>query len=301
MKHSLEMFEAYPRKLITMALIAALLLALLPSAVPPATAAPELDTFAVYISDVRDNSFVVSWTTDELSDGHIDWGLSTALGNTRTDPVASTTTHYLTMAGLSPSITYYFQIRSGEITDNNGGAYYSVTTGPTLSIPSPEGTIYGTLYQSNGTTPVPNAIVYIQLQDNNGSGSLGNSQWVSARTDGSGVWYYELSNVRTANAGAYYDFSNGTDNMRLVWQGGVAGCIGEQPGDLRIYPMPTGYPAEFIMNLDAIPNVVILKEFTTGQKTGAPLALLVSGVVLGGGILSWGLWKERRLRQRVRE
>jgi phosphodiesterase/alkaline phosphatase D-like protein len=83
----------------------------------------------VYITDVRDNQFVVSWTTDTPSNGQVEWGTTTALGSTTADGVASTTTHYVVITGLAPSTVYYFQVRSGSLVDNNHGSYYTVTTG----------------------------------------------------------------------------------------------------------------------------------------------------------------------------
>ncbi len=129
----------------------------------PLAAAPRLLVFhPVYITDVNDNSFVVSWTTDEASAGQVDWGTAPeSLTTTTADLMTEdTTTHYVIIGGLTSGETYYFQVRSGGETDDNGGAYYSVTTGPTLGLPGSK-TVWGYAYASDGTTPLPNAIVYL--------------------------------------------------------------------------------------------------------------------------------------------
>jgi hypothetical protein len=71
-------------------------------------AAPNLQgtLHSVYITDVRDRQFVVSWTTDSPSDGHVDWGTTTALGNTSSDLAGSTTTHYVSINHLSRDNTF---------------------------------------------------------------------------------------------------------------------------------------------------------------------------------------------------
>lgn len=242
---------------------------------------PDLVINKVYITDVRDGSFVVSWTTDTASDGHVDWGLTTSLGNTTSDLVASTTTHYVIIAGLTASTPYYLQIRSGGVTNNNGGSYYTVTTGPTLGIPTPGKTVYGYMRQSDGTTGVPNGIVYIQLQDNNGSGSPGSAQWVSSRTDSTGVWSYDLVNVRTSNASAYFTFTDGADQMRMVWQGGSYGAEGDTPDDIEIYTIPATFPSQINKPLAGSPTAVSLVDYTASPLRSKVKPTLALSALLG--------------------
>ena len=41
----------------------------------------------IFITDVRDTQFVVSWTTDTPSNGQVEWGTTTALGSITADGV----------------------------------------------------------------------------------------------------------------------------------------------------------------------------------------------------------------------
>lgn len=242
---------------------------------------PDLVINEVYITNVRDGSFNVSWTTDTASDGFVDWGLTTALGNTATDPVANTTTHYVLVEGLTPNTPYFLQVRSGGVTDNNGGSYYTVTTGPTLGIPTPGKTVWGYMRQSDGTTGVPNGIVYIQLQDANASGSPGSAQWVTARTDSSGVWSYDLVNVRLADASVYFIFTDGADQMRMIWQGGSYGAEGDQPGDIEINTIPATYPTQIDKTLIGSPTAVSLVDYTASPIQSKIRPTLALSALLG--------------------
>lgn len=221
--------------------ICVLILLTLPST--QARANPSLSIGEIQVTNLRDGSFVVSWTTDTPSDGRVDWGLTTPPGNTTYDSVVDTTTHYVTVSGLSPGTTYFFQLRSGSVIDNNNGSYYQVTTGPTLSIPNPGKTLWGYVYQADGSTPVPNAIVYIQLQDSDGLGSPDHSQWASARADASGIWSFDLANLRTTDGSAYFSFSDGVDALRMAWNGGSQGHSGS-PEDPIVSLIPSTYPAQ---------------------------------------------------------
>ena len=224
----------------------------------------------VYVSNVRSNTFVVSWTTDGASDGHVDYGTTTSLGSTVSDSVSSTTTHYVTISGLNISQQYYFQVRSDTATDDNAGAYYQVTTGPALTPHGTGGLVTG-LVKDSSANEVPNAIVYVQLQDVNGSVSTGNSQWVSARTETNGTWGVTLPGFRTSDFSAYFDYTagDGGDNMRLNYQCGVLGNVGEDGDEWIIIPIPDADPAAIDPEraCDNVPNAITLESFTSQDGT----------------------------------
>ncbi len=241
MNRTLNLFgRRGPRLPATVILVSVLLVAL----VPVATFA-QSSMYQIYVTDVGAAQFTVTWVTDTATDGHVDWGTTTALGNTASDPDTSTTMHRVVVSGLSATTNYYFQVRSGATTDNNGGDYYQITTGASLSPPLPGKIVWGYVKQSDGTTPVAGALVYLQLQDNDASGDAGTSQWVTTETDGSGVWAYDLNNVRRADGSAYFGFSDGGDNLRLVSQGAIQGVEGED-GAERIETVPITYDAQFV-------------------------------------------------------
>jgi hypothetical protein len=284
-------------RLATLALALALVSVLTLLVVTPSLAAPHHQgaIHRPFISDVRGVQFVVSWTTDSASDGRVEWGPTTALSYTASDSMSNSTTHYVVIGGLQPSTTYYFQTRSGSLIDNNSGAFYIVTTGPD-SIRAPTGRfVYGYVYQSNGTTPVPNAVVYLQLQDVNGGGSPGNSQWVTARTDGTGAWFYsDLGNIRTDDAADFSNFSEGADNLRLMAQGGNQGIAGgTAPGIIQA--VPTAYPAQLVnLNLSGVPTAVRLAEFTANSVPKNSVLLAVAVTANVAGLVFWLHHRQRR-------
>ncbi|MDD5221106.1 MAG: fibronectin type III domain-containing protein, partial [Candidatus Pacebacteria bacterium] len=102
------------------------------------TAQAKADSTAPTISDVATSSITLSgatitWTTTENSDSIVDYGLTTALGSMTGNIDDSTTSHSISLTGLTQNTKYYFQVRSADSsgnrkTDNNGGDYYSFTT-----------------------------------------------------------------------------------------------------------------------------------------------------------------------------
>ncbi len=82
---------------------------------------------------------VVRWSTSEMTDALVQFGESAFLGRTayRSDLLV---THELTLTGLQPDRTYYFQVVSrdaaGNATvDNNGGRFYALKTLKPFRVP----------------------------------------------------------------------------------------------------------------------------------------------------------------------
>ena len=191
--------------------------------------AAKTDSWGVRITDIRDSSFTVSWITQNEMTGAIHFGTDPA----KLDQIAydvrgdnlSDYLHYVKIDGLPiANATYFFDIHSGSVVDDNGGNHYVVTTGPTLDLSTPGESIYGLVIQSDGETVVKQCVVYITLSDNNSTGSLGTSATMShliVQTD-SGHWYTKPTNALTPDLDGYFVSSSG-DNVELDAQCGRDG------------------------------------------------------------------------------
>jgi hypothetical protein len=96
------------------------------------TASYAADTTAPVVSAVNataafDGSATVTWTTNEPSDSRVDYGTTTALGQSATDG-ALVTAHSVLLTGLTPGTTYNYRVRSA---DGAGNA----TTSPVAANP----------------------------------------------------------------------------------------------------------------------------------------------------------------------
>jgi hypothetical protein len=213
------------------------------------------------------------------------------------DSITNTTTHYVTISGLTQNTDIYFQVsstaNSEESVDNNAGLYYQVKTGPTLTPPGGSKTVWGYLYLPDGTTLVPNAIVYLQLQDGDGLGSLAPSQWVTARTTSGGVWSYNLINVRTENFSAFYTFTDGADKLRIVGQGGAAGSKGVEPNPW-IITLPTSYSYQVDIILTANPTAVRMVRYGAQNSRDNLAGLVLGSSTILSFVVSWVILRKRQ-------
>ncbi|MGB0384991.1 MAG: peroxidase family protein [Ardenticatenaceae bacterium] len=184
------------------------------------------EIYDVQISNVRDVSFTLSWLTNVATTGEVRYGTDpNNLNQTVYDvrgQATSDETHYVTIGNILGGTTYYFDVVSCGTTDNNGGNHYSVTTAPSLGVPASD-TVFGKVFESDGTTPANGTIVYITLKDNDSSGSSGQATLLSAIVD-NGFWATNLGNARLPDLSAYFQYAASGDQLMLEAKGGVDKC-----------------------------------------------------------------------------
>jgi hypothetical protein len=94
----------------------------------------------VLVTNITSSSATITWDTDESSNSLVDYGTSTAYGETKGDANADTTTHSVEISDLLPGTDYLLRVRSMDASDNtalddNSGAGYAFATldMPTIS------------------------------------------------------------------------------------------------------------------------------------------------------------------------
>jgi len=183
---------------------------------------PPTTSGTVHITNIRDTTFTVSWITNSPSTGFVRYGTSPDNLNRIAYDVrgggVSDDTHYVTISGLVPNTTYYFDVHSGSIVDDNHGQHYRVTTGPTLDLRTSDA-VYGRVLRTDGRTPAEGTIVYVTLQDADGSGTSGSAAVLSSLVDRNGYWYVDLGNARTSDLSSYFLYSSSGDRLHLEAEG----------------------------------------------------------------------------------
>lgn len=165
-------------------------------------AAPEFTPRKVRLSNITENSFTVSWITDEATTGFLRYGetadLSFTISDER-DQLASETgsylTHYFTVRGLESGTNYFFKLGSGKsktLFDNSGQPYQVRTAPVAASLPVAD-PMTGTVVSSAGI-PSEGSVVYLSVEG---------SSILSTRTLQNGSWALSLSTARTPDLSFY--------------------------------------------------------------------------------------------------
>ena len=83
---------------------------------------------------VTDATATITWTTDEPSTSVINYGETTAYGNTDTSDATLVTDHSVTLSGLTAATDYHFEIVSTDVSSNSGASADQLfTTGITIN------------------------------------------------------------------------------------------------------------------------------------------------------------------------
>jgi hypothetical protein len=168
----------------------------------------ELNPDSIRITNVADNKFTVSWTTEVSTDGYVMYGKVgeklASIGRDERDSLGdengSYVTHYVTVTDLQPNMAYAFRIATNKgknIYDNNGSPY-SVTTAPTIATTPSADAIYGQVQQSS-TLPADGAIVYVNMP-----GAAPASTLVKS----SGAYTIPVSTLRTTDLTSYIKYDS---------------------------------------------------------------------------------------------
>jgi len=192
----------------------------------------------VTTSNITPTSFTVTWETPDNDQCNISWDTDPAFGspdgNTSLDGPSYTHSHDAT--DLTPSTTYYFRIWS-----QNDGVWYTdpswkVTTPASGSTPDSY-SVYGTIYEQDGSTPADNVIVIISIGGNN----------YSAVTDSNGHFVIDTygatgSGTLTARGGPLGRIEG--QSITITGSGSP-----ENLGDFTLGPNP---PASLVMVPDTV-------------------------------------------------
>ena len=138
MKGSIEAPQAVGRRpaRVVLALVLVAVLLLLMAGGPLSAQDPGV-IYRIYVTNLGAATFTVSWTTELPTDAEVFCGTAPdALASCGVDPNISRI-HYVEVFPLSPETLYYFTVRSGTGTKDNGGVPFEVTTPPIEEYPPP--------------------------------------------------------------------------------------------------------------------------------------------------------------------
>lgn len=88
----------------------------------PAVGADTTEPFVYDVDEVplSENAVQISWATDELSTGSVQWGTTAAYGMVPATSVTPAYSHTVTLLGLNPDTTYHFQVDAEDAAFNLG-------------------------------------------------------------------------------------------------------------------------------------------------------------------------------------
>lgn len=149
------------------------------------TIAPLVSSVAVPV--ITFSGATITWTTDELSNSQIDYGLTTAYGSTSPLDASLVLAHSVTLGGLSGNTVYHFRVRSSDAAGNltvSGDFTFTTLAGDS----PPAGLVSAYAYNEGTGTTAADASV------NNSSGTLSGAAWSTSCRFGNCLFFNGTSN-----------------------------------------------------------------------------------------------------------
>ncbi|MBK9317106.1 MAG: PQQ-dependent sugar dehydrogenase [Acidobacteria bacterium] len=176
---------------------------------PPSDVTPPVIS-NVAATNVTLYSAVISWTTDEPADSWVEYGFTTAYGNTTLIDAALRTSHSHTIAGLTPNSLYHYRTHSKDSAGNPSVSQdftFATHSLPTVNITVP----------ANGATFTSPATITINANAGDSDGVVTQVSFYQGTTllgsDGTAPYSFTWSNVP---AGNYALTAKATDNHGYV-------------------------------------------------------------------------------------
>jgi len=190
------------------------LLAVVASVVPALLASAQTIE-DVAASNLSSTAAAVTWTTDVPTDGTVNYGTTTSLGSSSSDPRPDDDVHAVPLSGLAEDTQYYYEVVSNGVTDDNGGAFYTFQTSVVGSgVPY---VVYGATTMMDGATPATDVLVTVTV-----TGAGGTSSALTALSDAGGSWALNLGNLKQTSDGQAYPYTPG-DALDVVASGAADG------------------------------------------------------------------------------
>lgn len=169
----------------------------------------------IRITNISDNSFTVSYATEENVTGSINFGKDINFGQVglderdqKTGSLTPHKIHHITVKNITPKTSYFFEIISGEDHYSNNKNPFKVTTGALIeSNPPAQEPLIGNILLPNGSKPTE-VMVYLTLKD---------SQDISTLAKDDGSFILPLNSLRRSDLSSYLNLDkNNVINLFLI-------------------------------------------------------------------------------------
>lgn len=168
------------------------------------SASPDETPQNMRITNIKESSFTVTYTTSKAVLGTISYGTATpdqtALDERDTGTPKQYTEHSIVVKGLKPSTPYTFSILSGGSTFFNDGKLFTAMTAPHIEGGGTKQKITGTILKAD-STKASGVLVYITAK---------NLQVLSTLTRNDGTYIFPLDEMRTSTLTEYAGLTDDT-------------------------------------------------------------------------------------------
>lgn len=189
------------------------------------------------VANPTSSSATIAWISDGQTSGAVYYGPTTSLGDSAVDGSIQSI-HYVTLTGLEPSTVYYFDVRTGDSVDNNGGAHYTFSTAA-IGLGTPH-TLYGQVVRQPDSAFAGRIMVRVMAESDDQA-----SYPLATLCDESGYWSVNLSNLKDTSSNDVFSHSLGDSLSVEVF----ADTVSASYSGLAISDVSPQYCGELLVSL----------------------------------------------------
>jgi hypothetical protein len=256
-----------------------------PVAEPRPAFAAEVTFGPIEVSNVDDQSFAISWTTDQVIDGYVRYGTDPSQPDawTRVDDVRGANylgyTHYVSVdkgdpGPVEPGTVYYFTVSSGTtMLSASASGRLTVTAGSVIAVSPPAPNFFSGIVQDRDGRLAAGVLVLVRLQRAAAGGSTEVSQPLSGLTDNSGAFSVDVSRARISRGQGvveYFQLSTTSTDEKVSYELD-AGRGNRASGAIDANATSAGSAAPSQPRIIRLPAAVSSAPVQTGSPTTGPV------------------------------
>jgi peptidoglycan hydrolase-like protein with peptidoglycan-binding domain/phosphodiesterase/alkaline phosphatase D-like protein len=155
----------------------------------------------VSVAPITTSTATVAWTTNELAQSHVEYGITDAYGSASVSESDFALTHAAPLAGLSPDTTYHYRIHTRDVSGNT-----MVTPDNTFTTNSP----VGTTSSEQTTTAAPTITASVPPVSNSGTSA-------TVATPGGSATIATGADVTAPTTSGVFESSVGSSVASITW------------------------------------------------------------------------------------
>ncbi len=211
------------------------------------------------LSNITTTHATINWTTDEVADSQVEYGLTAEYGSSSSFDSALSLSHSITLSNLSPNTEYHYRVRSADQIGNIAHSVDNVFTTSSVSVATNSPEVMISSVEASEITRTGATIIWTTSLPADSQVEYGDSQLLGSQTTLD-------STLTTSHSVAIANLASDTNYFFRVKSASVASAVDEF--NTLAEPIFTSTPANIVsVGTSVLPSSAAGITWTTDEPT----------------------------------